>query len=85
MSPSQRRPLPLLNPLPGVPPPVPPPALVAIGTLVPNFPATVSASEQLTGPQISILAMQYGNVFGIVADDTVAERRLKFIAFIAYQ
>lgn len=65
--------------LPGFQPVVEP---SAIGSVPPNFPATMAALEEMTHQALSNLAAFYNCDFNVVAADNVNVRRDKFLDFI---
>eukprot|EP00339_Tiarina_fusa_P010297 CAMPEP_0117028038 /NCGR_PEP_ID=MMETSP0472-20121206/20426_1 /TAXON_ID=693140 ORGANISM="Tiarina fusus, Strain LIS" /NCGR_SAMPLE_ID=MMETSP0472 /ASSEMBLY_ACC=CAM_ASM_000603 /LENGTH=246 /DNA_ID=CAMNT_0004735423 /DNA_START=61 /DNA_END=801 /DNA_ORIENTATION=+ len=78
------------QPLPGgygqVPAGNPPAAstMCPVAPTAPCFPQTVQQCMGLTDDQIGNLSVWFNDDFGIVAADTVADRRAKFMDFIAH-
>lgn len=60
----------------------PAPPLVEVGSVPPGFPATAADARRLSHEQLSSLAMAYNDAFGVLPEDSVLERRVKFQSFL---
>lgn len=69
-------------PLANLAPAVNPIPIIAVGNIIPLFPANMAAVINLTGAQINELSQAFNDDFGILSEDTIEVSRNKFLQWI---